>query len=279
MNTSTTRKSAVSGTFYPNKKSEIENLLNKILEKEESFIDKKLSGKEIIGGIVPHAGYIYSAYQAIHFFEILKLSKQKFDTVIIINPNHTGYGKPISLDNNNFWETPFGNIEIDKEFSDLTNFSISPEAHIKEHSGEVMLPFLQHFFKFDFKILPITMSVQNIENAKIIANKIFEIENKLNRKIIVIASTDFSHYVNAETGKNADMEIIKYIEEINPELLIQTVKSKRITMCGFGPVATILEYSKLKSKNPKAKLLKFGNSGEINNSDKVVDYASILVFK
>ena len=100
------RKPAVSGKFYPSKSEEIDKLLQNILKVETPYIKAELSKKRIIGAIVPHAGYIYSAYQAVHFFQILKESKQIFDTFIIVNPNHTGYGNEISVDDNDFWETP-----------------------------------------------------------------------------------------------------------------------------------------------------------------------------
>jgi AmmeMemoRadiSam system protein B len=92
------RKAAVSGKFYPSNKKELKNLIRRIVDTEKRSIKEELASNTIIGGIVPHAGYIYSAYQAVHFFEIIKHSKQEFDTFLILNPNHTGYGKEISLD-------------------------------------------------------------------------------------------------------------------------------------------------------------------------------------
>ncbi len=86
------RQPAVAGTFYPGNRAAIHKLIDQILAKESPQIDLSLSKKKIIGAVVPHAGYMYSAYQAIHFFEILKNSNQRFDTFFIINPNHTGHG-------------------------------------------------------------------------------------------------------------------------------------------------------------------------------------------
>ncbi len=273
------RKPAVSGRFYPSDKQELEKLLQKILNTEKKHINKELSNTKIIGGIVPHAGYMFSAYQAVHFFEILKYSKQKFDTFIIINPNHTGYGAEIALDENDAWQTPFGTIEIDKELADLTQFTYSSDAHKNEHSGEVMLPILQYFLDYEFKILPITMSKQNFYNAQLIATKIHFASIKLNRKICFIASSDFSHFVNPEFGKKQDGKVIQKILEFNSEEIINTVRKNNISMCGYGPSASLTEYAKFVSNNPKAELLKFGHSGEVHQSNEVVDYASILVYE
>ncbi len=195
MNTNKTRHPAVSGRFYPDTKNEIIKQLDTILEKESPSIDLLLAQKNIIGAIVPHAGYMYSGYQAIHFFEILKNSKQKFDTFIIINPNHTGYGAEISMDENDFWETPFGKVEIDKDFYHLLDFNYAADAHKYEHSGEVMIPLLQYSLAYEFKIVPITLSRQNLQNAQQIANAIYKANQKLNKNICLIASSDFSHFL------------------------------------------------------------------------------------
>ena len=273
------RKPAVSGRFYPSDKEELKKLLERILNTEKKLINNKLSKNKIIGGIVPHAGYIYSAYQAVHFFEILRQSKQKFDTFIIINPNHTGYGAEIALDENDAWQTPLGTIEIDKELADLTQFTYSSDAHKNEHSGEVMLPILQYFLDYEFKILPITMSKQNFYNAQLIATKIHFASIKLNRKICFIASSDFSHFVNPDFGKKQDEKVIQKILGFESEEIINTVRENNISMCGYGPAASLTEYAKFISNNPKAELLKFGHSGEVHPSNEVVDYASILVFE
>ncbi|MCF6364696.1 MAG: AmmeMemoRadiSam system protein B [Bacteroidales bacterium] len=273
------RKAAVSGKFYPSYVNELNKLLEQIVKSEKKHINIDLSKNKIIGALVPHAGYIYSAYQAVHFFEILKQSKQKFDTFVIVNPNHTGYGAKIALDKNDAWESPFGIVKIDNEFAELTKFDFSSDAHKHEHSGEVILPMLQYFLDYEFKILPITMSEQNFYNAQLIASRIHFASLKLNRKICFIASSDFSHFVNHEFGKKQDEKVINQILKFNSEEIINTVNKNNISMCGYGPSASLTEFAKIVSNNPKAELLKFGHSGEVRQSDEVVDYASILVFE
>ncbi len=273
------RKPCVSGKFYPSDKTELRNLISRIREAEIDLIKLNLAKNKILGGIVPHAGYIYSAYQAVHFFEILKASQQKFDTFIILNPNHSGYGKEISLDPNDAWETPSGISKTDTELSKLLELPYSEEAHKYEHSGEVILPLLRYFADYDFKIVPITISIQNHYNAQLVAEKLKTASLKLNRKICVIASTDFSHYLSPEEGKVKDGKAINEILKMNPENLIKTVTENKISMCGYGPVATLLEYANSVSDSAKTELLKYGNSGEIYPSSKVVDYASFLVYE
>lgn len=274
-----TRQAAVAGKFYPGTTKEISHQLDKILQKEKPFIDLSLSNKKIIGAIVPHAGYMYSAYQALHFFEILKHSHQQFDTFFIINPNHTGYGAEISLDDNDYWDSPFGKVEIDKDFYDFLDFSESEDAHRFEHSGEVMLPLLQYSLEYPFKIVPVTISDQNPKNAQFIAQNIIKANNILKRKICIIASSDFSHFVNPDEGKALDQFVIDEILNFNPEGVFQQVQDKNISVCGFGPIMTLMEYAGLITNEPQVEILKIGHSGEIMPSNEVVDYVSMLFYE
>ncbi|NOX48707.1 MAG: AmmeMemoRadiSam system protein B [Chlorobi bacterium] len=271
-----TRKPAVAGKFYPRIKTGIEKLLDEILYKEKNDIQYSLSENNIIGGIVPHAGYMFSAYQAVHFYEILRNSNQQFDTFIIINPNHTGHGEYISIDSNDIWETPLGNVNIDDDFRSLAQFPISPDAQKLEHSAEVQLPMLQYFLDYEFQILPITMSVQNIGNAKLIANTIYKVNQQLRKNICLIASSDFSHFVEPNEGRRLDRFVIDEILKLNSRGVQKEVEEKNISVCGYGPIMTLMEYSKQISNTPKVKVLKMGNSGEVVPSNEVVDYVGLI---
>ncbi len=272
------RLPAVAGRFYPGTAAEIRSTLGQILLHEKDKINYSLSGEKIIGGISPHAGYMFSAYQAVHLFEILKRSEQQFDTFIIINPNHTGYGAEISIDENEAWETPLGIVPVDSDFQAELGFTVSSLAHRYEHSGEVMVPMLQYFLDYEFKILPVTMSHQNVENAVLLANAIFEINKFLKKNICIIASSDFSHYIHPDEGRRLDGFVINEILKLNSVGVYREIKEKNISACGFGPIMTLIEYSKLTAENPKAEILKIGHSGEVIPSEEVVDYVSMLFY-
>lgn len=273
------KKPDFAGSFYPNSINQIESLLGKILQGEKNKIDYNLSEKSIIGGIVPHAGYVYSAYQAVHFFEIIKNSKTKFDTVVIVNPSHSGTGPEISIDNHEFWETPLGQIRHDLEFADLIDFDISSIAQNNEHSGEVMIPYLQYFLNYEFEILPICFNYQNLENARKIAREIYFVNRQLKKNIIVIASSDFSHFQSPEQGRALDKLVLDKILSFDSEGVQQVVKVNNISVCGFGPIMALMEYSKLISNHPETSILKAGHSGEIRPSSRVVDYVSMLFYE
>ncbi len=272
------RSPAVAGRFYPGTASEIRSTISQILHNEKSSINYSLSEKKIIGGISPHAGYMFSAYQAVHLFEIVGKSEQQFDTFFIINPSHTGYGAEISIDENEAWETPLGLVPIDKSFQEELGFPVSSLAHQYEHSGEVMVPMLQYFLDYEFSILPIAISNQSVNNATLIANRIFEINKVLKKNICIIASSDFSHYIHPDEGRRLDSFVTSEILKLNSVGVYREIKEKNISACGFGPIMTLIEYSKLVAENPKAEILKIGHSGEVIPSDEVVDYISMILY-
>ncbi len=273
------RKAAFAGRFYPAHKKELAKLYEQVLLSEKSKIDYSLAEQQIVGGIVPHAGFMYSGYQAIHFFEILKNYPKKIDTIIIVNPNHTGYGDAISLDDNFEWEGVLRKTVLDHEFMQLLEFPKNSMAHQFEHSGEIMLPFLQYVLDYEFKILPITLSVQNSTNAKRIADEIFRVNQKLNKEILLIASSDFSHFVSPQKGHEQDNPVVKSIQKFDTKTIEKEVHKNKLSICGFGPIMTLIEYSKLISPNIKTQILKRGHSGEVSPSSEVVHYLSMLFFK
>lgn len=275
----TVRNPSVAGTFYPDSSKEIEKIFREALKKEKGSIKIELSEKKIIGGVSPHAGYVYCAREAVHLFEIMREKGEAFDTLVIINPNHTGYGEAVSLDSNDIWETPMGSIEVDREFRDELPFSKEPMAQRFEHSGEVMLPYLQYFLKWDFKILPICMMRQDLPTAIKIAESIKEVSEKLGRNIFILISSDFTHFKTPEKGAELDSYAIEALLNMDSGEFQRRVVEKNISICGMGPIMVLLEYSGLVSEKPRLEILKRGHSGEVYPSDEVVDYVSILVFE
>jgi AmmeMemoRadiSam system protein B len=272
------RNAAVAGQFYPYASKEIKHLFSEFEKKEAENVNLSLISKNIIGGIVPHAGYIYSGYEAYHFFDIVRRSNIHFETIIILCPNHRGIGPYISVDGNDYWETPLGKVPLDKDFIALLGIPVSTEAHKYEHSAEVMLPFLKEYLDFEFKIVPVSFLDQNWDTAKDIAGKIENANSILKKKILIIASSDFSHYIEAEEGYRLDSMVIEKIENLDAKEVGEVVCKNDISVCGCGPIMTLIEYTNLTSSNPKAIVLKRGNSGKHGSKESVVDYVSMLLY-
>ena len=272
-----TREPAVAGTFYPSSSNELTKMLDDLLSVEKTKIKEELTDKKILGGIVPHAGYKYSGYESVQFFEVLHQDfKVFYDTIIILHPNHHGIGPEIAVDENDSWMTPFGEVPLDSVMRDALALPVSSEAHKFEHSGEVIVPFLQKFLDYNFKILPISYLRQDPEKSKEIAKRIIEINKLLKRKLLLLASSDFSHYIDPAIGEKKDKKIIDRILELDIEGVFSEIRNTNATVCGCGPIMTLMYYVLMTAENPEVKLLSFGNSAKGYKSSEVVDYASII---
>jgi MEMO1 family protein len=268
------RKPAVAGMFYPANPNDLRKQIDLLLESEKGKIKSELALPVIIGGVVPHAGYIYSGYEAIHFFEIVRQSGKQFDTVVILNPDHQGYSPEFATSPADEWETPIGNLAIDKEMAAF--FPKSEIAHREEHSAEVMLPLIQLFFQKQVMILPISIGKPTPETSKRLAKAILDVAEKIGRKILIIASSDFSHYVTPEEGEKLDNLVIEKILALDSDGVYQTIRKFGATVCGYGPIMTLIEISILCSTIPKVDIAVRGHSGKHSHSRSVVDYVTII---
>lgn len=276
------RKPAVAGTFYPDnpndlKKSIEDAFLSQMGVGEIPKLNDFNSSDYPMHIMVPHAGYYYSGAVASHSYcEIVKTGFP--EVFIILSPNHTGLGSEISVFNEGKWITPLGSVNVDSEFAELI-ISISDiasadfSAHIREHSIEVQLPFLQYFSN-DFKIVPITMASQSFSASNDLARAIYEAGKKLNKSYCVVASTDLSHYNTQNMANKLDNFVLGDIEDMDEFKLFEEIIKYNITMCGYGPVITTMCLSKMSGKN-NSEILKYGTSGDVSGDfSSVVGYAS-----
>jgi len=229
-------------------------------------------GPRRIRGIVsPHAGFMYSGPVAAHGYAAL--AEDGFPEVfVILGPNHHGLGSGVAITTHDF-ETPLGIMKNDKELASAIRRDIIDDsmlAHRHEHSIEVQLPFIQ-FFSQDRKFVPISMMMQDHKSATQVGKAIRDAI--AGRDAVIIASTDFSHYISPEQAREKDMLAIDQILEMDTKGLYDTVRKNRITMCGFGPVMAMLEAV----QGSEAELLKYANSGDVRPMSEVVGYASIVV--
>jgi len=276
--TNLTREPYAAGKFYPAEEKELEHLFSHLIQREKSHINYKLADNQIIGAVLPHAGYIYSGYQAIHFFEIASLSEQNYDVFIIIHPIHRGLDYDYATDEYQKWTTPLGDMEIDRAFSDAMNIPRSASFHANEHSCEVMLPFIRKYFPYVTRFVPIGIGNQDPGVAREIAGKITEAAAMTGKRVCVIASSDFSHYVSPDYGRKMDQKVINRILDFDTRGVYDEVMKNDITVCGYGPVMTLMEYSLMNFSGIKAEVIARGHSGEVYPSSRVVDYVSILFY-
>ncbi len=270
------RKAGVSGMFYPGSADEIRHLLDNALEREGDALQKQAVTGHIAGGVVPHAGMIYCARQAVHFFEHCRRNKVNPDTVVIVHPNHAGAGPAISTDGYAFWETPLGKVPADMSMAGKLNIPVSAEAQAGEHSAEVLLPYLQHFLPDGFQILSVNMLSQRHDLARQLGKNIVSAARALSRNVLVLASSDFSHFLSPAESKVLDDMVLQQIFSRNASGVEETVRRHQVSVCGFGPVMALMEYAGELNADYKVHMLKRGHSGEVSPSHKVVNYVSLL---
>jgi len=273
MEKSKIRKPAVAGQFYP---SSSQSLRNQI----ETFIDQRSNRLDAIACMLPHAGYVYSGAVAAGVVSSVNVK----DKIILLGPNHSGYGPPFSIMSEGIWQTPLGEIKIDSNLAGqiLKNSKYLEDdflAHVYEHSLEVELPLLQ-YFKTDFEIVPIVLLSAEMtalkEIGKGIANTIKE--SNIKDSVLIIASSDMTHYEPKAEAQKKDQEAIKAILELNEDKLMEKIQRLDISMCGYAPVIVMLTCAKLLGAKT-AKLIKYQTSGDVTGDfTAVVGYAGIVVY-
>jgi len=270
------RPPAVAGMFYPEKKITLDQEVAMVLE-ESREID--LQG-EIIGIVVPHAGYMFSGGVAARAYR--QLFELKIEIVVVIAPSHCEYFTEISIFDGYAYSTPLGTIPVDKDLAqELVKQSpqivLSDKGHrFEEHALEVQLPFLQKIFD-NFRFVPIVMGEHSQDNIQSLANGLARVLK--DKKSLIVASTDLSHFYNDEKANSLDQVVVDDIENFDEEQLFIDLQSGECEMCGGGPVMATIKACKLLGAN-KSQVLLYRNSGDItgDRSD-VVGYLSAIFLK
>jgi len=277
----TIRRPTVASQFYEGDaealRAQISScFLHKLGPQKLPQINLNAHPRNIVGLICPHAGYVYSGPVAASSFYELAIDG-KPDTVVLLGPNHTGYGSGLALMREGIWRTPLGDVEVDSEISDAilheSNIvDVDEVAHRYEHSIEVQLPFLQFLYGNSFKIVPICYLMQDYESAIEVGRALTEALNATNT--VVIASSDMTHYESAKTAGAKDHAALKAVMDLNAKHFYEIVETQNITACGYAPIASLITYSV--GVCAKAKLLNYHNSGDITGDhSSVVGYAAV----
>jgi hypothetical protein len=266
------KKSEFAGAFYPADKDSLNLMLEGFLREAEV---PNIEG-EILGIISPHAGYVYSGPVAAYSYKILE-SKQ-FDAVILLGPSHRYYFEGISVYPAGYFATPLGTLEVDdkvaQEFKTLKFVKFEPDYFKGEHSLEVQLPFLEKVLDKP-KIVPIIFGKLTYEDLKEIGHKLTDIS--LKKKILVIVSTDLSHYHPYDEALKIDSKTLDFIKNKEDYSLAVSEDLGDGRACGISGLIAFIIYSKEKAAD--IKILKYANSGDTaGDKSRVVGYMSAVAF-
>lgn len=262
------RKPAVAGQFYPTNPEELKTQISRLLGGAK-LLEKNLGEKgEVLGLILPHAGYRFSGQVAARGFK--ELIDQEIDTIIIIGNSHKERFEGISVFPEGSYQTPLGKIEIDSKLAQAIaneneRIFFQKSAHQTEHSIEVELPFLQEVLA-DFKIVPIIFGNSSDQDYNILAQAI--INNIKTKNVLLIASSDLSHYFSYQEAKEMDSKTI--------DLILNNKIDQIEDACGRDAIKTIMLVMQELGVD-QIKLLNYANSGdlEIGDKNRVVGYGAI----
>lgn len=270
------RYPAVAGRFYSSDRNGLIRDIEACFSHDigPGMPGKEGTGRKIVSAVAPHAGYMASGMNAAHTFKKIKEDGLP-DTYVIIGPDHHGVPFDFVMCSSNYI-TPLGACETDLELvRDLDGMiPDNPQAHAYEHSIEVQVPFIQYIDP-NPKILPIIMSRQD----KTTAGRLGDILKAVckDRDVIVLASSDLSHYIPKKKATALDSKILDNILKLDPDGIFDTVMSNRISACGYGPIATSI----LATDPGSAEILKYSDSYDSLGGDPggVVGYASAVMYR
>jgi len=268
----TLKKSIIAGSWYPGSPS----VLKRDIEKYFNAVpDLELPG-EIVGLIAPHAGYIYSGQIAAHAYKLVR--GKKYDAVIVIGPSHRVAFHGVSVFSSGGYETPLGVVPVAGELAEKIKQSSQlvadiPVAHLQEHSVEIQLPFLQVALG-DFAFVPLVMGDQDGGTCRSLAAAIYDAAR--NKKILMVGSSDLSHFYHYNTAKKMDAAVLEYLKNGDADHLLQSLENGEVEACGGGPMAVVMLVAQM-MKADKAHFLKYANSGDVTgDKSSVVGYAAAV---
>lgn len=234
--------------------------------------------------VVPHAGLEYSGPVAAHAYCRLAGSRRP-SLVIAVGPDHYGAGPEVSLAPAARWRTPLGEVTADhpvREALARMGVPLAARGHLREHSIEVQLPFLQ-FLGYSGPVVPIVMADQTAGSVEWLTRLLVEAlregpaREPAGPEVVVVASSDLSHYLPQRLAEEVDRTLLAAISAGNGARLLEEVGQAGATMCGAGPVAVAIEVARRLGCRG-AEILRYATSADTGGrADAVVGYAAVAL--
>ncbi|NOY94662.1 MAG: AmmeMemoRadiSam system protein B [Deltaproteobacteria bacterium] len=264
------RMPAVAGRFYPADTNALHTQVDGLLTAEPA------EERDALMVVAPHAGYAYSGGVAGATYAGVRVPP----SVVILGPNHTGLGARAAILTRGGFHIPGATIPVDASVAEEIRgnglLTEDRKAHRMEHSIEVQLPFLVRKNP-KLRIVPICLGDMTYASCARIGLAIADVVESHGREVLLVASTDMSHYLPAEEARRLDHHALEHIVGLDPEGLYETVRRERLSMCGFIPTTVALCAAKaLGAKS--AELVRYANSGDVSgDTQRVVGYAGLVI--
>ncbi|HOS44212.1 MAG TPA: AmmeMemoRadiSam system protein B [Armatimonadota bacterium] len=277
----TIRQPAVAGTFYPRDpallRAQIDEAYRSPLGPGAVPAVNPQGPRRLLGLVAPHAGYPYSAQGAAWGYAAVARDGRP-GAAVLLGVNHRGYGAAIALSPDAGWQTPLGIAPVAAALGErlrALDADVVPDAraHLAEHSLEVQLPFLQHLFGA-VPILPILIGRAGLDAVLRLGKTLAALAR--DQELLLIASTDLSHYVPQAVAQRQDQLALQAIAAVQPLQLIDTVRRHEIGMCGVLPVTAVLAAAQVLGAT--ARIVHYHTSGDVTGeTDAVVGYGTAVL--
>jgi len=271
------RPSPLAGRWYPANPKKLAESVDGYIQAAQT---PEIKG-EILALVSPHAGHLYSGPVAGYAFK--SIASLHPELVVILSPFHQYHTGAILTSGHQAYQTPLGEIPIDREsiefvnrsFQEKTGVELSEVQNDTEHAVEIILPFLQRALKSEFSILPLMLRQQDPDLMQSLGEVLAEL--MLSRKGLLVASTDLSHFQTARKANQLDQTIIQGIQSMDPENLYQAQQENKGSACGLGALAAVIWAVKT-SGSATAHILNYAHSGDITGDNtSVVGYTSAVL--
>ena len=261
------RRAAVAGSWYPSQPDALAREVDRYLD---------AAGEPPAGNptaiIAPHAGLMYSGPIAAHAYSLLR--GRDIAVAVLVGPSHYVGFEGVAIYERGAFDTPFGPVPISEHCADAIamgsrQIRSHPTAHVREHSLEMQLPFLKRVLP-DVEIVPLVMGHQRRDTAHALGEAIAA--GVKDRKAVIVASTDLSHYQTAATAAKLDDKVIQQVRRFDADGLMSLLETFPEHACGGGPTVAVMRAAQLLGA-ADARVLKYGDSGDVSgDKDAVVGY-------
>ena len=270
------RPSPHAGTWYPADPAVLDALVEGFLDAAAAKQSELRLKGEVIGLVSPHAGLRYSGPVAGHGFHHLR--ERSFETVLVLGPSHHLGFEGVRLIARGGFETPFGVISVDQELAESLLSAgelvqADREAHRREHSVEMQLPFLQKVLP-SCRFVPMVMGFQRRETIEAVASLLGDRLAATSKRVLLLASSDLSHFHSRGQAMSLDKQVLDGLEEMDPEALQRLFEREPGHACGAGPIVTIMRAAMALGAD-SGQVLSYADSGDVTfDTSSVVGYAS-----
>ena len=277
--TESVRRASVAGSWYPDEAASLAAGVERYLA--EAHVDATPSPRAVVA---PHAGLMYSGPVAAYSYKAA--GRTRYATIVLVGPSHFVSFQGVSIWPHGAWQVPSGRVAVDESLAASIASAAPglvlerPDAHGREHSLELQLPFVAHIWPAA-AIVPLVMGRQTRETAFALGDAVaVAIGSRPTARgdVLLVASSDLSHYEDARTAASMDAVVMQYVQAFDPDGLMSALEQEPRHACGGGPIVSVLHAARQLGA-AHAEVLHYADSGDVSgDKSAVVGYMAAAVW-